>query len=175
MPKRLGARAVCRSSSLDHPKDRLHHLILGHPFSSSLRLCCPSSHAASLQAAQLSQILYRVTCKVSAFLAAGFFEREVVDQGSQFLALAYNTAGLAQSEAVGICGGVLHLTVSQATYERLGLVGTRSACRPGKLQARSSLAVICKAVTSSSVQRSTTSKSSSHQRPSSARRAAIGG
>ena len=50
----------------------------------------------------------------------------------QFIALAHRTAGPAQSEAVGIAAGRLHLTLSSATYERLGLVGKRSELKPGQ-------------------------------------------
>lgn len=131
MPNRIGPRAVCRASSLDHPKDRLHDLVLGHPYSSHLSVCLPSSAASELQSLQLHQTWYRVSCQVSAFLSPGFLEREVLSEGTQFLALAHRTAGLGQSEAVGIHGARLHLTVSQATYERLGLVGKRSPLKPG--------------------------------------------
>ena len=169
MPKKLGARAVCRVSSLDHPKDRLHHFLLSHPFNSSLSLICPSCTGPELKRVHLHQHWYQVTCQVSAFLSPAFLEREVTSEGSDFVALAHKTAGPGHSEAVAICGGALHLTVGQATYERLGLVGSRSALKPGRrckhfVQAGSPCC-LCKLRTPVS-QRSITYKSSSDQRRS---------
>ena len=131
MPQKTGPRAICRDSDLTHPGTDLAAFVLSHPYNSRLGFCAltPEGEPALLDPAQ-AVYRYSVYCNLSLLLSPSFLDREILGEGTNFLALCtgLNFQGC---EAVGISNRSLQLLVSSPVYERLGLVGTQSKHNPG--------------------------------------------
>lgn len=124
---------ICRETSLQHPGTDLAAFLLSHPYNSRIAVAEgqvssgiePLSHTADADVYR-----YRLSCNLASLLSPAFLDREILSEGTEFIALCTGL-DFSKSEAAGISDRTLHLIVDSTVYEYLGLVGARSKHNPG--------------------------------------------